>query len=77
MHIYYYMYILVPESRKLPILEITLEKVLQGLDMNMEQFIDLCILMGCDYCGYAAYCMRPSSVCGLLYAALSALTCAF
>uniref|UniRef100_A0A7S0EIY2 Flap endonuclease 1 n=1 Tax=Hanusia phi TaxID=3032 RepID=A0A7S0EIY2_9CRYP len=41
----------VPESRKLPILEINLSKVLEGLSMNMDQFIDLCILLGCDYCG--------------------------
>uniref|UniRef100_A0A6U4MAU8 Flap endonuclease 1 n=1 Tax=Hemiselmis andersenii TaxID=464988 RepID=A0A6U4MAU8_HEMAN len=40
-----------PESRKMPINEISLEKVLAGLDVTMPQFIDLCILMGCDYCG--------------------------
>ena len=28
---------------------ITLSRVLSGLGMNMKQFIDLCILMGCDY----------------------------
>lgn len=38
------------ESRGLPILEIRLEKVLEGLKMTMDQFIDLCILLGCDYC---------------------------
>jgi flap endonuclease-1 len=38
------------ESRGLPILEIRLEKVLEGLKMDMDQFIDLCILLGCDYC---------------------------
>ena len=38
------------ESRGLPILEIRLDKVLEGLNMSMEQFIDLCILLGCDYC---------------------------
>lgn len=38
------------ESRGLPILEIRLEKVLEGLGMDMDQFIDLCILLGCDYC---------------------------
>ena len=36
-------------SRKDPIRMITLEKVLEGFDMNMEEFIDLCILCGCDY----------------------------
>jgi len=38
------------ESRGLPILEIRLEKVLEGLGLDMDQFIDLCILLGCDYC---------------------------
>eukprot|EP01097_Dermamoeba_algensis_P010303 TRINITY_DN7548_c0_g1_i1.p1 TRINITY_DN7548_c0_g1~~TRINITY_DN7548_c0_g1_i1.p1 ORF type:complete len:401 (-),score=115.15 TRINITY_DN7548_c0_g1_i1:148-1311(-) len=38
------------ESKKLPILEIHLEKVLSGLGLTMDQFIDLCILCGCDYC---------------------------
>ncbi|OQR90044.1 flap endonuclease 1 [Thraustotheca clavata] len=37
-------------SRKLPILEIRLEKVLQELNLTYEQFVDLCILCGCDYC---------------------------
>ncbi|RUS21229.1 PIN domain-like protein [Endogone sp. FLAS-F59071] len=37
------------EARKLPIDEIHLDKVLSGLDMTMEQFIDLSILLGCDY----------------------------
>ncbi|RKP19700.1 flap endonuclease 1 [Rozella allomycis CSF55] len=38
------------EARKMPISEINLEKVLEGLEMTMDQFIDLCILLGCDYC---------------------------
>jgi flap endonuclease-1 len=33
------------EARKMSILEIHLNEALQG-----EQFIDLCILLGCDYC---------------------------
>lgn len=53
------------EQRKEPILEIHLDKVLEGLGMEMtqvgyfiyifllsmliEQFVDLCILLGCDY----------------------------
>ncbi|KAH6643650.1 flap endonuclease 1 [Boeremia exigua] len=37
------------EQRKEPILEIHLDKVLEGLDMEYKQFIDLCILLGCDY----------------------------
>ncbi|KAJ4364297.1 Elongation of fatty acids protein 2 [Ascochyta clinopodiicola] len=37
------------EQRKEPILEIHLDKVLEGLNMERKQFIDLCILLGCDY----------------------------
>ncbi|KAF2195310.1 flap endonuclease 1 [Zopfia rhizophila CBS 207.26] len=37
------------EQRKEPIQEIHLDKVLEGLAMEREQFIDLCILLGCDY----------------------------
>ena len=39
------------ESRKLPVQEIHLDRVLAGLGFTMEQFVDLCILLGCDYCG--------------------------
>lgn len=39
-----------PESRKMPVLELNLAKVLEGLNMTMAQFIDFCILCGCDYC---------------------------
>lgn len=38
------------EARKMPIVEVHLERVLAGLGVTMEQFIDLCILLGCDYC---------------------------
>ena len=37
------------ESRKLPIVEINLDAALQGLKLSHEQFVDLCILCGCDY----------------------------
>ncbi|KAB8267128.1 flap endonuclease 1 [Aspergillus minisclerotigenes] len=37
------------EQRKEPILEIHLSRALEGLDMDRKQFIDLCILLGCDY----------------------------
>lgn len=37
------------KSKSKPIREIHLDKVLEGLDMDMYQFIDLCILCGCDY----------------------------
>jgi flap endonuclease-1 len=38
-----------PESRKMPVLEIHVDKVLEGMDVTMDQFIDICILCGCDY----------------------------
>ncbi|KAJ9145474.1 Flap endonuclease 1 [Pleurostoma richardsiae] len=37
------------EQRKMPIQEVFLDKVLAGLDMDRKQFVDLCILLGCDY----------------------------
>ncbi|KKY27338.1 putative dna-repair protein rad2 [Phaeomoniella chlamydospora] len=37
------------EQRKEPIQEIFLDKALEGLAMDQKQFIDLCILLGCDY----------------------------
>ncbi|KAJ6577189.1 PIN domain-like protein [Mycena capillaripes] len=37
------------EAKKQPISEINLKAALEGLDMEMSQFIDLCILLGCDY----------------------------
>ncbi|KAL2814396.1 PIN domain-like protein [Aspergillus cavernicola] len=37
------------EQRKEPIQEIHLNRALEGLDMDRNQFIDLCILLGCDY----------------------------
>ena len=30
--------------------EVNLSRVLSGLDINFDQFLDLCILCGCDYC---------------------------
>lgn len=39
----------VSESRKLPIVEVNLERALEGLQLTMAQFVDLCILCGCDY----------------------------
>ncbi|WFD30275.1 hypothetical protein MSPP1_001292 [Malassezia sp. CBS 17886] len=37
------------EQKKLPVTEIILEKALEGLGMPMSQFVDLCLLLGCDY----------------------------
>ncbi|GLT45402.1 hypothetical protein SLA2020_192350 [Shorea laevis] len=39
-----------PSSRKVPVMEFEVEKVLEELNLTMDQFIDLCILSGCDYC---------------------------
>lgn len=38
------------EARKMPVQEFFYDKVLAGLEFTREQFIDLCILLGCDYC---------------------------
>merc|ERR1719494_496364 len=38
------------EARKMPIQEFHFDKVLEDLEFTYEQFIDLCILLGCDYC---------------------------
>jgi flap endonuclease-1 len=37
------------EQRKEPIQEVHLDRVLDGLGLDRDQFIDLCILLGCDY----------------------------
>ena len=39
------------EARKQPVLEYSLVKVLEGLKLNMTQFVDFCILCGCDFAG--------------------------
>ena len=44
-------YLTYSEARKKPVLEITLQGILDEMGFNMAQFIDLCILMGCDYIG--------------------------
>jgi flap endonuclease-1 len=36
-------------SKKEPITQIQLKEVLEGFEMNMDEFIDLCIMCGCDY----------------------------
>lgn len=38
------------EAKKEPIHEINTETVLKGLDLTLDQFIDLGIMLGCDYC---------------------------
>jgi len=37
------------EARKMPIKEFHFEKILEGFGLKHEEFIDLCILLGCDY----------------------------
>ncbi|KAK1293970.1 Flap endonuclease 1 [Acorus calamus] len=39
-----------PSSKKIPVMEFEIAKVLEELGLTMDQFIDLCILCGCDYC---------------------------
>lgn len=38
------------EARKVPIDELSYADAMEGLDMDKSTFIDLCILLGCDYC---------------------------
>jgi len=38
------------EARKLPIKEYNLARIHTDLGLTHDEFIDLCILMGCDYC---------------------------
>ncbi|XP_055534847.1 flap endonuclease 1 [Wyeomyia smithii] len=38
------------EARKMPVQEFNYEKLLKGFELNQDEFIDLCILLGCDYC---------------------------
>ena len=40
-----------PVAQKVPINEYDYDKVLEGLKLTQDQFIDFCILCGCDYCG--------------------------
>ncbi|KAF7851614.1 hypothetical protein BT93_L3497 [Corymbia citriodora subsp. variegata] len=39
-----------PSSREVPVMEFEISKVLIKMNLDMDQFIDLCILSGCDYC---------------------------
>merc|ERR1719313_3244052 len=38
------------ESQKKQILQVDLDVALEQLNLSMDQFIDFCILSGCDYC---------------------------
>ena len=37
-------------TKKEPIVQISLEDILRDLDLRMHEFVDMCILLGCDYC---------------------------
>jgi len=37
------------EARKMPIKEFHVASVLEGMEIDQDQFVDLCILLGCDY----------------------------
>tara|TARA_B100001741_G_C16442625_1_gene546390 strand:+ start:17 stop:970 length:954 start_codon:yes stop_codon:yes gene_type:complete len=41
--------LMAPKSAEKPVLEFDYEKVLAGLGLTADEFIDLCILCGCDY----------------------------
>ena len=38
------------EAAKIPVLEFSHEKILAGFELTEAQFVDVCILAGCDYC---------------------------
>lgn len=42
-------HLMAPSSSNTPIQEFSLSVLLQELDVSMEQFVDMCILCGCDY----------------------------
>lgn len=42
--------LMLSEQKKEPVQEIDLQKAMEGLGFDRAQFIDLCILLGCDYC---------------------------
>ncbi|XP_051132677.1 flap endonuclease 1 isoform X2 [Andrographis paniculata] len=39
-----------PINKQIPVWDYEISKVLEELNLTMDQFIDLCILAGCDYC---------------------------
>lgn len=43
-------HLMASEAKKLPIQEFHLNRALEDIGLTQEQFIDLCILLGCDYC---------------------------
>eukprot|EP01026_Neomeris_dumetosa_P043434 TRINITY_DN3641_c0_g1_i7.p1 TRINITY_DN3641_c0_g1~~TRINITY_DN3641_c0_g1_i7.p1 ORF type:complete len:384 (+),score=56.60 TRINITY_DN3641_c0_g1_i7:51-1202(+) len=43
--------LMTPQSQNKPVCEFSYQEMLDELDLTADQFIDLCILCGCDYCG--------------------------
>lgn len=43
-------HLMAPQSQNRDVMEFDLEKALQELELSQEEFIDLSILCGCDYC---------------------------
>eukprot|EP01024_Parvocaulis_polyphysoides_P058448 TRINITY_DN6282_c0_g1_i5.p3 TRINITY_DN6282_c0_g1~~TRINITY_DN6282_c0_g1_i5.p3 ORF type:complete len:257 (-),score=21.54 TRINITY_DN6282_c0_g1_i5:349-1089(-) len=43
--------LMTPQSQNKPVLEFSYQEVLDDFNLTAAQFIDLCILCGCDYCG--------------------------
>lgn len=41
--------LMAPASANKPVMEFDLPEVLKGLELSQEEFVDLCILCGCDY----------------------------
>ena len=37
------------ESKKIPVMEINIQRVLEDLEFTYPEFVDLCMLLGCDY----------------------------
>ena len=44
-------HMMAPASQKKEVQEFEVDKVIEGLSITFEQFVDLCMLCGCDYLG--------------------------
>ena len=49
-----------PEARKLPVQEISYEKVMKMIDLTHEQFVDLCILLGTGLNIYSSFLLSKN-----------------
>lgn len=43
--------LMAPATQKIPVTEYSYDMVLEGLGLSADQFVDVCILCGCDYAG--------------------------